>query len=61
MELEQRSLWQKTKKSLTISSLIALCVGVIILIVAGYLLHWAWTGFNETTLWDWIQLLIIPI
>ncbi len=60
MEQEQRGLWQKMKKPPIISLLIALCVGGIILIIPGYLLHWTWTGFDKT-LWDWIQLLIIPV
>ena len=48
-------------------------VGLIGLIIAGYRLNWDWTGFNQRigpqvqqyqptkTLWDWLQLLIIPL
>ncbi len=48
-------------------------VGLIGLIFAGYWFNWDWTGFNEhigprvpqyqptKTLWDWLQLLIIPL
>src|SRR5258708_4850726 len=48
-------------------------VGVIGLIFAGYWFNWDWTGFNQhigprvpqyqptKTLWDWLQLLIIPL
>lgn len=48
-------------------------VGLIGLIIAGYRLNWGWTGFNQhigsqaqqyqpaKTLWDWLQLLIIPV
>src|SRR5260221_589126 len=48
-------------------------VGLIGLIFAEYWLNWDWTGFNEhigprvpqyqptKTLWDWLQLLIIPL
>src|SRR5260370_30534397 len=32
----------------------------IFLIVAGYWLHWTGLGFSNKTLWDWMQLLIIP-
>lgn len=60
MDLKQRRLWQKNKKLLTVSSIIAICVGVTGLIFVGYWFHWAWTGFNKT-LWDWMQLLIIPV
>jgi uncharacterized protein YjbI with pentapeptide repeats len=35
-------------------------IACITLIFSGYWFHWAWTGFNKT-LWDWMQLLIIPI
>ena len=46
-----------------------LLVGVVVLIIAGYIFKWDWTGFNEhrgpnilqyqpaKTLWDWLQLL----
>ena len=33
---------------------------VIGLIIAAYRLNWAGTGFSNKTLWDWMQLLIIP-
>src|SRR5258708_1346220 len=48
-------------------------VSLIGLIFAGYWFNWDWTGFNEhigprvpqyqptKTLWDWLQLLIIPL
>jgi heme/copper-type cytochrome/quinol oxidase subunit 4 len=30
-------------------------------VVGGYQLHWAWTGFSDnTTVWDWLQLLVLP-
>ncbi len=36
--------------------MLALIVGII----GGYLFHWNWTGLRQKTLWDWLQLLIIP-
>jgi len=27
----------------------------------GYWLKWSWTGFSAKTLWDWLQLLFVPI
>lgn len=33
---------------------------VIGLIIATYRLHWVGTGFLDKTLWDWMQLLIVP-
>lgn len=60
MDLGQRRFWQKNKKLLTISSIIAVSASVVGLVFAGYWFHWTWTGFNKT-LWDWMQLLIIPV
>jgi uncharacterized protein YjbI with pentapeptide repeats len=37
-----------------------LVVGLLALVIFGYLLRLAWTGFFNKTLWDWLQLLIIP-
>jgi hypothetical protein len=34
-------------------------ISILTLLIGGYLLHWEWTGFNKT-LWDWMQLLIVP-
>lgn len=56
-----------------IASGIAVCVGIFLVIFTGYWLHWTWTGFNASvgpnvlqyqptkTLWDWMQLLIVPL
>lgn len=39
-------------------SLIFLCIAFI---VAAYHFDWTGTGFENKTLWDWLQLLIIPL
>jgi hypothetical protein len=31
-----------------------------VLVVGGYRLHWAWTGFADNTLWDWLGLFLVP-
>lgn len=31
------------------------------LVLAGYLVPWAWTGFTGNTLWDWLQLALLPV
>lgn len=38
------------------------CAAVVfvVLAVGGYGFGWAWTGFRGNTLWDWIELLIVP-
>src|SRR5438874_719490 len=48
------------KQLLMLTGIVAACIGVVALIFAGYWFHWVWTGFNKT-LWDWMQLLIIPV
>jgi hypothetical protein len=32
-----------------------------VLVAAGYLVPWNWTGFRGNTVWDWIQLLLVPV
>ena len=55
--LRLRARWQRIKRhSFTAVGIIAF----IALIFLVYWFHWTWTGFNKT-LWDWMQLLIIPL
>jgi hypothetical protein len=30
-------------------------------VLAGYLVPWQWTGFRGNTLWDWLQLVLLPL
>ena len=30
-------------------------------VIGGYLLHWTWTGYQGNTLWNWLQLLLLPL
>jgi hypothetical protein len=39
----------------------ALAVGWVVTVVGGYALRWAWTGYTGNTLWDWLQLLLLPL
>ena len=39
----------------------ALVSGLVALVLVGYLRPWTWTGFTGNTLWDWIQLLAVPL
>jgi hypothetical protein len=32
----------------------------LVIVICGYLFGWKWTGLPKRTLWDWLQLLIIP-
>lgn len=67
--------WEKNKRRVVVISTIVVCIGIVALILAGYRFNWEWTGFNayispsvrptqqyqrEKTLWDWMQLFIIP-
>ena len=38
----------------------ALLVGFVVVVIGGYRLHWAWTGFEGNTFRDWLSLLIVP-
>jgi hypothetical protein len=31
------------------------------LVIAGYLLHWKWTGFQDQKLWGWLNLILLPV
>jgi putative effector of murein hydrolase LrgA (UPF0299 family) len=33
----------------------------LVVVLAGYLVPWAWTGFTGNTAWDWLHLLILPL
>jgi hypothetical protein len=33
----------------------------LVLVLCGYLVPWAWTGFTGNTAWDWIKLLLLPL
>jgi hypothetical protein len=39
----------------------ALVSALVALVLVGYLKPWTWTGFTGNTLWDWIQLLAVPL
>ena len=32
-----------------------------IVVVAGYTIPWAWTGFRGNTVWDWLGLVVLPV
>ena len=33
----------------------------VFVVVAGYVIPWAWTGFAGNTLWDWLNLVALPL
>jgi hypothetical protein len=58
--------WRPTTQQVLWSVGIVAALVVAISIVLGYVLEWEWTGlvkdkaYTKRTLWDWLQLLIIP-
>jgi hypothetical protein len=36
-------------------------VGWVLTLFGGYLWSWSWTGYQGNTLWDWLQLLLLPL
>jgi hypothetical protein len=39
---------------------LAVVVAFAVCVIGGYGLGWAWTGFSDNTLWDWLHLLLVP-
>src|SRR5215210_5632192 len=33
----------------------------LLIVICGYLFGWKWTGLPKRTLWDWLDLLIVPV
>jgi putative effector of murein hydrolase LrgA (UPF0299 family) len=38
-----------------------LVAATLLLLVAGHRLRWTWTGFEGKTLWDWLNLTVLPL
>jgi hypothetical protein len=36
-------------------------VGFAAFVTAGYMIPWGWTGFSGNKLWDWLELLALPL
>lgn len=42
--------------------LVAIAIGAMgVFILAGYMIPWSWTGFGGNKLWDWLELLVLPL
>jgi hypothetical protein len=57
-------LWYGTRYSARVEwrlLLAALAVAFLVLLAGGYELGWTWTGFDGRTLWDWLELLVLPL
>ena len=43
------------------AGLLLILLGFAALVLAGYLVPLSWTGFGDNTLWDWLELLLLPL
>jgi hypothetical protein len=64
LSLASLPLWLRSHRQMaaTRSALLlgaAAVFGVVVLL--GYVLHWRWTGFAGNTLWDWLEVLLLPV
>jgi hypothetical protein len=55
--IELRSNWRR--HHITIAG--ALAAAFVLVVIAGYTIPWAWTGFTGNTLWDWLHLVLLPL
>jgi hypothetical protein len=39
----------------------AAATAFLVIVLAGYLVPWAWTGFSDNKAWDWVKLLLLPV
>ncbi len=61
MKTKQQKLirWRPTRRQLEWTVIIA-ALAFLIIVICGYLFGWKWTGLPKQTLWDWLDLLIVP-
>jgi uncharacterized protein YjbI with pentapeptide repeats len=50
----QQSRWRPTRRQVLWAS------GILIFVICSYVFGWKWTGLPKRTLWDWLELLIVP-
>ena len=56
--------WYGTRRSARVEwrlLLWAVAIASVVLLAGGYWLGWTWTGFDGRTLWDWLELLVLPV
>ena len=57
---QQQSRWRPTREQLLwAGGIVAVVFAATVL--CGYLFGWKWTGLPKRTLWDWLDLLIVPV
>ncbi|GAC1627502.1 MAG: hypothetical protein NVS4B7_16930 [Ktedonobacteraceae bacterium] len=60
MNQSLRKIGPFTARTWTITIVASLGI-LVLLAICSYQFNWKWTGFNGNTLWDWLQLLLLPI
>src|SRR5215472_12647663 len=57
-----RSWWKNTSKMLdaVVILMLVVLIALVVVIILGYTNNWSWAGLRGKTLYDWLQLLIIP-
>ena len=64
MEERPHLWWQKARKPLEVFGIIIACMlvmGLLVVIILAYVFNVNVPGLRGKTLWDWLQLLIIPV
>ena len=64
LSLAALPLWLQSHHRMSVTrrgTLAGVAVAFGIFVLLGYALHWAWTGFAGNTLWDWLELLLLPV
>jgi len=59
MDEQRQSRYGPTRRQLMWVGVIV-SLALLIIVISSYLFGWKWTGLPKRTLWDWLQLLIIP-
>jgi hypothetical protein len=57
-------IWYKTRDRWMVEWRVVFGIAALalaVLVVGGYGLGWRWTGFAGNTLWDWLELLALPL
>jgi hypothetical protein len=57
-------IWYRTRRRWMMEWRAAFAIIVVafaLVVIGGYGLNWTWTGFQGNTLWDWLELLALPV
>ena len=56
--------WPSARRSLGVFPKVVIGLvlgGWVVTVIGGYDFGWTWTGYAGNTLWDWLQLLLLPV